>query len=54
MSHVYTENKQVQSLLDKYSKRIKISELTEAVNRGMIDQDQVERAIKSGKLESIK
>lgn len=50
----YTENKQVNGLLKKYANRIKLSELTEAVNRGLIGQDEVEKAIKEKKLESLR
>lgn len=50
----YTENKNVAKLLRKYDSRIKLSELTEAVNRGLIGQDEVEQAIKSKKLESLR
>ena len=50
----YMENKKTAQLLRKYDSRIKLSELTEAVNRGLIDQDVVEKAIKSKKLESLR
>lgn len=50
----YTYKSSSQRLLRKYADRIKISELTEAVNRGLISQDEVERAIKNKKLESIR
>ncbi len=50
----YMENAATQRLLRKYADRIKISELTEAVNRGLISQDKVERAIKQKKLESLR
>ena len=42
------------NLLRKYASRIKLSELTEAVNRGLISQDEVTKAIKEKKLESLK
>ena len=42
----YMENQKTRSLLNKYASRIKISELTEAVNRGLLSQDEVENAIK--------
>ena len=50
----YMENAATQRLLKKYANRIKISELTEAVNRGLISQDVVEKAIKTKKLESLR
>ena len=50
----YTENKNTARLLKKYDSRIKLSELTEAVNRGLISQDEVEKAIKTKKLESLR
>ena len=50
----FMENKATNALLKKYANRIKISELTEAVNRGLISQDKVEHAIKNGKLESLR
>lgn len=50
----YMENKKTAELLRKYNSRIKIAELTEAVNRGLIGQDEVEQAIKSKKLESLR
>lgn len=49
----YMENQKTRSLLNKYASRIKISELTEAVNRGLLSQDEVENAIKRKKLESF-
>ena len=50
----YMENGKTNALLNKYKNRIKISELTEAVNRGLISQDKVEHAIKTGRLESLR
>ena len=50
----YMENQNTARLLRKYDSRIKLSELTEAVNRGLIGQDEVEQAIKSKKLESLR
>lgn len=50
----YMENQKSNMLLKKYASRIKLSELTEAVNRGLIDQDEVEKAIKEKKLESLR
>lgn len=50
----YMENAETQQLLKKYGSRIKISELTEAVNRGLISQDEVSNAIKNKKLESLR
>lgn len=47
-------NTQASALLRKYAKRIKLSEVTEAVNRGLLDQDTVAQAIRSNKLESLK
>lgn len=49
----YTENKETQRLLNKYANRIKIAELTEAVNRNLVDKDKVTRMIQRGKLESV-
>lgn len=48
------ENTSAMNLLRKYASRIKLSELTEAVNRGLISQDEVTKAIKEKKLESLK
>ena len=50
----YMENAKTVQLLKKYDSRIKLSELTEAVNRGLMSQDEVEKAIKSKKLESLR
>ena len=50
----YMENPKTSRLLKKYDSRIKLSELTEAVNRGLIDQSEVEKAIKEKKLESLR
>lgn len=50
----YMENQKTARLLKKYDSRIKLSELTEAVNRGLIDQSEVEKAIKEKKLESLR
>lgn len=50
----YIENSKTNNLLNKYRDRIKISELTEAVNRGLLSQDAVEKAIKNKKLESLR
>ena len=47
-------NTQASALLKKYGRRIKLAEITESVNRGLLDQDSVAQAIKSNKLESIK
>ena len=47
-------NTQASALLKKYGRRIKLSEITESVNRGLMDQDTVAQAIKSNKLESLK
>jgi|GEM_PF-2996581 len=54
MSMTYMENAKTQQLLAKYATRIKLSELTEAVNRGLIGEDEVENAIKTKKLESLR
>lgn len=54
MSVTYMDKNPSERLLNKYKTRIKISELTEAVNRGLISEDEVEKAIKSKKLESLK
>lgn len=43
----------IDTLLKKYAKRIKLSELTESVNRGLMSYDEVESAIKNKKLESL-
>ena len=50
----YMENAKTKALLNKYASRIKLAEVTEAVNRGLMDNERVERAIKSKKLESLK
>lgn len=47
-------NTQASALLKKYGRRIKLSEITESVNRGLMDQDTVAQAIKANKLESLK
>ena len=47
-------NTQASALLKKYGRRIKLAEITESVNRGLLDQDSVTQAIKSNKLESIR
>ena len=44
----------IDTLLRKYAKRIKLSELTESVNRGLLSYDEVENAIKNKKLESLR
>jgi len=54
MANTYLENHKSNKLLHKFATRIRVSELTEAVERGLLDSDEVERAIKSGKLESVK
>lgn len=53
MSKNYMDNTATNRLLNKYRNRIKISELTEAVSRGLIDQATVSNAIKNNKLESL-
>lgn len=50
----YTENQKANRLFRKYASRIKLAELTEAVNQGLIDQDIVSKAIKTKKLESLR
>lgn len=50
----YMANTSIDALRNKYSRRIKLSELTEAVNRGLLDAEDVERAIKQNKLESLR
>lgn len=47
-------NTQTNSLLRKYGKKIRLAEITESVNRGLLDQDTVAQAIRSNKLESVK
>ena len=54
MATKYMENAKTNALLRKYANRIKISELTEAVNRGLVSQEEVEKAIKNKKLESFR
>ena len=54
MEKRYMENAKTNALLRKYANRIKISELTESVNRGLMSQDEVEKIIKSKKLESAR
>ena len=50
----YVENHKTVDLLKKYATRIKLTELTEAVNRGLMSQDEVSQAIKNKKLESLR